>query len=73
MAKDSTARKEEELQVVYDTAEQQWASRVINTLLTEAQNRGAFNPGRLHHARNLHDKDKIRQRMDHRVPCSGDT
>jgi len=38
MVKDSTARKENDLQVVYDTAEQQWASRVINTLLTEAQN-----------------------------------
>lgn len=73
MAKDSTARKENDLQVVYDTAEQQWASRVINTLLTEAQNGELVISGRLHHARDLNDEDQIRQRMDHRVSRPGDT
>lgn len=38
MAKESTEKKELQLQEFYNTAEQQWASRVINTLLTEAQN-----------------------------------
>ncbi len=37
MAKNSTAEKNLELQEVYETAEQQWASRVINTLLVESQ------------------------------------
>ena len=44
MAKDSTARKENDLQMVYDTAEQQWASRVINVLLTEAENGNLATP-----------------------------
>lgn len=39
MAKSNTAEKENlQLQEVYDRAEQEWASRVINTLLTESQN-----------------------------------
>ena len=39
MARETTAaQKESDLQIIYDTAEQQWASRVINTLLREAEN-----------------------------------
>jgi len=38
MARETAAQKESDLQIIYDTAEQQWASRVINTLLTEAEN-----------------------------------
>lgn len=37
MAKNNTAEKDLQLQEVYETAEQQWASRVINTLLIESQ------------------------------------
>lgn len=38
MTKETTAKKELQLQEVYTTAEQRWASRVINVLLTEAEN-----------------------------------
>ena len=39
MAK-NTAEKSLEFQTVYNTAESNWASKVINTLLTEAQDAG---------------------------------
>lgn len=34
----ATEKKELQLQEFYNAAEQEWASRVINTLLTESQN-----------------------------------
>lgn len=60
MAKDSTARSNNDLQMVYDTAEQQWASRVINTLLTEAENGDLATPDQF----KLHGISMTRNRSD---------
>lgn len=38
MAKNTAEKEDLKLQEVYNTAEQEWASRVINTLLVETQN-----------------------------------
>ena len=37
MAKNTAEKEDLKLQEVYNTAEQEWASRVINTLLVETQ------------------------------------
>ena len=47
MARETTAaQKDNDLQMIYDAAEQQWASRVINTLLAEAENGELATPER---------------------------